>query len=61
MNSHLCSSKHLEVQRGKNNSLQEVVGEIAAVRNILRAKPSLLNAKLFGFEGHDVYEVIPDV
>ncbi len=38
-----------------------VKGEITAVRNILRVKNSLLNAKLFGFEGADVYEKISNV
>ena len=32
-----------------------------AIRNIFGVNRTLLNAKLFGFEGHDVYETIPNV
>jgi hypothetical protein len=37
-----------------------VAGDIAAVRNIVTRDPGLLNRRMFGFEGHDVYGVVPD-
>jgi hypothetical protein len=37
-----------------------VAGDIPAVRNLVSSDPSLLNQKMFGFEGHDVYGTVPE-
>lgn len=36
-------------------------GDIPAIRNILQVNRSLLVDKIFGFEGHDIYGIIPNV
>lgn len=35
-----------------------VAGDIAAVRNLVSKDPRLLNERMFGFEGHDVYGIV---
>ena len=36
-------------------------GDIAGIRNLLQVNRSLLNDKMYGFEGHDVYGSVPEV
>jgi hypothetical protein len=36
-------------------------GDISAIRNILQANRLLLIDKMYGFEGHDVYGIVPNV
>jgi hypothetical protein len=38
-----------------------VANNVNAVKNILQANKYLLNAKLLGFEGADIREIIPNV
>ena len=35
-------------------------GDIIAVRNIVSRDPALINQKMYGFEGHDVYGIVPN-
>mmetsp|Transcript_24049 Transcript_24049/g.40884 ORF Transcript_24049/g.40884 Transcript_24049/m.40884 type:complete len:669 (-) Transcript_24049:93-2099(-) len=37
-----------------------LAGDISAARNIVSQDPALLNSRMYGFEGHDVYGVVPD-
>lgn len=36
-------------------------GDISSIRNLLQVNRSLLNEKMYGFEGHDIYGSVPEV
>ena len=47
----------------QSNALFESLrsGDISAIRNLLQVNRSLLNEKMYGFEGHDIYGSVPEV
>jgi cytoplasmic iron level regulating protein YaaA (DUF328/UPF0246 family) len=36
-------------------------GDISAIRNLLQVNRTLLNEKMYGFEGHDIYGSVREV
>ncbi len=57
--SRLLSLPLVEQSRLFFDSLRD--GDIPAIRNILQANRSLLTERMYGFEGHDVYGIVPNV
>lgn len=35
--------------------------DLNTIRNILQTSPHLLNSKLYGYEGTDIFDIIPNV
>mmetsp|Transcript_2478 Transcript_2478/g.2439 ORF Transcript_2478/g.2439 Transcript_2478/m.2439 type:complete len:381 (-) Transcript_2478:1174-2316(-) len=54
----VSSMTPVEQSRALFESIRE--GDIPAIRNILQVNRSLLLDKIFGFEGHDIYGIIPN-
>ena len=54
------SKLHLSPLPSSNISSPSVAGDITVVRNIVSRSPALLNERMYGFEGHDVYGTVPD-